>query len=247
MEIPKGSHLTLIGVVHRDPMGEGRVLPLLDQITCDFLSLEVSEYALSWRLKNGTRLLGKLAGIVRGIEKQNGNVGDSLLSHGQIRGLMETLTIPFEVRAAMRYQQMSGANYHLLDDSKVSRSLLEPIESEMITDQNIARLCLSEDFHYQESIERLYREGQRLLSEEPVPAYRFGLSDENLEINMARDKKMARRLRDLMGDLPGHWVHVCGFTHLIRSEGFKNMAAWFPKAKRILASSLNNQKKITST
>ena len=234
--LPDRNRLTLIGVVHRDPRGEQRVMSLLEQLHCDFISLEVSPYALDWRIRNGLLWAGRLAGMVRNSndEKRRRN-GHDLLNHGEIQGILQMLTIPFEVRVSQRYSSLTGARYFLLDDSNVSKRLLSLVENELLTRTNIANLCRKPDFDYPESIESYYDECSRVLATEPVPRHRLTLTDENIEINQQRDEWIEKKLRRLMADMPGHWAHICGFTHIVRTDGFMNMAARFPEAHRILA------------
>jgi hypothetical protein len=235
MKMPKGSRLTLVGVVHRDPRGEQRVGSIIEQIACDAVALEVSEYAHKWRLENGLRLAGRVAQIVRDIALKTDRAEDELLNHGEVQGVLETLLIPFEVRAAVRYQMTTGNPFYLLDDSSVSERLLSVIEKEMVSETNITGLVARSDFDYQESIDRLYEECSRFLECEPVPRHKTRLSDETIALNEQRDELIANRLFQLMSDVPGHWAYVCGFAHMIRSDGFENIAARFPEAKRVLA------------
>lgn len=226
--------LTLIGVVHRDPRGCKRVMSLLEKIQCDFLSLEVSEYALKWRVAKGLQLAGKVAGILSEISG-NGKGIDRLLEHGEVQGVLNTLTIPFEVKVAAQYSYKNDSQYFLMDDSDFSKELLSVIEREMITPENIITLLKRPNFDYAESIERLYDECGRILENEPLERHKLGLCEDNLTINEIRDERIEKKLRKKMKDLPGRWVHICGFTHILRTDGFMNMAARFPKAKRILA------------
>ena len=109
------------------------------------------------------------------------------------------------------------------------------VENELLTEENIASLLQKPDYNYSESIESFYDECSRFLTTEPIPRYRLTLSDENIEINERRDARIEKRLRRLMADMPGYWAHVCGFTHIVRTDGFMNIAARFPDAHRILA------------
>lgn len=238
MTSPSSNNLSLVGVVHRDPFGEQRVWGLLNTLQCDAISLEVSEYALRWRIEKGLLLAGRMAGILRKL----GTNGPTL-EHGEIQGILHMLTIPFEVRVAARYASLTGAPYYLLDDSAISRKLLSVIEPEMITESNLASLVKKPDFEYAESIDRLVAECRRFLASEPLPRHRLGLSDKQISSHEKRDQGMAESLRRLMSDMPGKWVHICGFTHLLRSQGFENMAAHFPKAQRIFASNLPVKKR----
>ena len=230
MTRPPKSSLTLIGVVHRDPLGEQRVMSLLEKLQCDAISLEVSRFALQWRLKNSLPLAGRVDRIA---QKLSGN--GQAVEHGEIQGILHMLTIPFEVRVAHAFAQQTGAPYFLLDDSDLSRKLLSLVEQDMITEANIAAILTRPDFDFSQSIEQLYEQCSRILNDEPLPRLKLGLSDEQLQTNERRDERIQRQLEKLMADIPGHWVHICGFTHILRAEGFRNMASRFPRAQRILA------------
>ena len=235
MTIPPGCSLTLIGVMHRDPRGVQRLVPLLEQLDVDGISLEVSEYALEYRLREGMRLSGKLSKIVADIAKKTGTDYEQLMNHGEIRGILETLTVPFEVRAAMEFGNEYAVPYHLLDNSDLSRELLATIEPELINPLNITYLLAKQDFDYQNNLDLLYEEGSRILRNEPVHRHELRLSDETIESHEQRDELIASRLERLMDDTPGNWVHICGFTHMVRCEGFRNIYSRFPGSKRILA------------
>ena len=85
--------LILIGTVHGDPQGQARAGKLLLHLRPDLVTVEISPFSLSYRLKHGRRwqrqLAAALAELPAGAER-----------HLAIQRLAAQVALPFEVRAA---------------------------------------------------------------------------------------------------------------------------------------------------
>ena len=86
--------LILIGTVHGDPRGQARAGKLLHHLRPDLVTVEISPFSLSYRLKHGGRwqrqLAAALAELPAGAER-----------HLAIQRLAAQVALPFEVRAAV--------------------------------------------------------------------------------------------------------------------------------------------------
>ena len=63
--------LALIGTIHRDPNGLPRLMETLERESPDIITLEMSEYAVDFRQRNGPRLKEKLFDILRGLHEES--------------------------------------------------------------------------------------------------------------------------------------------------------------------------------
>ncbi|NLH47534.1 MAG: hypothetical protein GX444_02910 [Myxococcales bacterium] len=203
---------TMIGVVHRDPAGETRLLAALRQARPDWITLEVSPYAVEYRRRQGPELLAQLA------ERTPPNQAE----HGEIRAIREMLQIPFEVRAAELYRAECGAEVLLVDDSEVSRELLADVAAELLTAENLRALVRRPDIPLSRTVDSFYRRARRLLADEPVPPALLGFSGERLALLQVRDEKMEQVIRPLLeARRERRWVHVGGVFHLLRVRGLR--------------------------
>ncbi|MDP8222273.1 MAG: hypothetical protein P9L99_02855 [Candidatus Lernaella stagnicola] len=202
----------MIGVVHRDPVGEERLLTVLRRYRPAIVTLEVSPYAMAFREENGPRLVAQLESFVPAERRD----------HGEIAAIRETLRQPFELRAAQQYAAENGCRVELVDDSEISRLLLQDVEDELLTEANIARLLKRPDYSLSRTVASFYRRARRLLADEPVPPTQLGFSVERLALMQVRDERMAARLHEIVDDaLHDRWVHVGGVFHLLRVKGLR--------------------------
>jgi len=208
----KPARAVMIGVVHRDPQGERRLRAALESRRPELVTLEVSPYAVDFRRTRGAALLQRLAELT-----PPGKSG-----HGEIQAIRETLSLPFEYRAAVAYAAGDGARVELADDSEVSRELLAEIEDELLTPENISALVRRNDIPLTRTVASFYRRARRLLAAEPAPPALLGFSAERLALLQVRDERMERVVRRVLADRrPRCWVHVGGVFHLLRIRGLK--------------------------
>lgn len=120
------SSTVLVGVVHMDPQGPKMLGEFLEDLVPQWITVEVSEYALAFRRERGTELLEQLDEF-RG--------GDGKLPGG-LSGVAAQLQVPFEVAVA----EQRGCPVHLVGDSEFSRHYLELFETEIMDHDNLSRL-----------------------------------------------------------------------------------------------------------
>jgi hypothetical protein len=203
---------TLIGVVHRDPDGEDRLRRLLDELRPELITVEVSPYAVEYRRQHGARLLRLLDELTPPGKEH----------HGEIEGIRETLLIPFEARATWGYAAEHPAKVELVDDSELSRDLLDDVERELLTPENVKLLAERPDFSLRRTVDSFYRRAHRLMKDEPVSPARLGFSAERLALLELRDEQMESRVRALLAAREGaRWAHIGGVFHLMKVRGLR--------------------------
>jgi hypothetical protein len=202
----------MIGVVHRDPAGEERLLAALRLLRPGLLTVEVSPYAVAFREEHGERLAALLEQRVRGGKRR----------HSEIEAIRETLRLPFEVRAARRYAAEADCVVELVDDSEVSRQLLAAVETELLTEENLRALTGRADVPLTRTVDSFYRRTRRLRADEPVAPVLLGFSPERLALLQVRDDGMGERIEAARGRHAGRsWLHVGGVVHLLDVRGLR--------------------------
>jgi hypothetical protein len=200
----------MIGVVHRDPDGVARLLPLLRRLSPALITLEVSPYSVEYRQRHSEYLLRRLDEIVPPDQRD----------HGEMQSVREMLQMPYELRAAELYAAESGATVELVGDSDESRELLASVEFELLTPDNLAALLARPDFSPKESVRRLYERCRRLLASEPIPPALLGAGADWLSRAEAREAGVERRIRSALASRPHQcWAHIGGVLHLLRIRG----------------------------
>jgi hypothetical protein len=202
----------MIGVVHRDPDGERRLLAALEARRPDLITLEVSRYAIDFRQQRGAELLARLEAATP----------PGRAEHGEMQAIRETLRVPFEARAAWKYAETHAAAIELVDDSELSRELLAEVESELLTPENLRALVERPDVPLTRAVDSFYRRTRRLLADEPVAPARLGFSPARFALLEVRDENMEIAIRRALAAHPGaRWLHVGGVFHILRVRGLR--------------------------
>lgn len=154
--------LILIGTVHGDPDGMVPLLRLLRHESPAHVAVEVSPYGLSFRQRNGRRLLRRLARRLRRVVSASGS---PVKRWGQVQAISAQIRFPFEYRASLRYCRDAGAILSCLDLSSLSKHLIQGGWEELIDRKNIENLCQENPESLQERTTRAYALAARLLKE----------------------------------------------------------------------------------
>src|SRR5512147_2495508 len=80
------SSLVLIGTVHRDPRGFGKLLRVMEKEAPGFITVEISPYALEFRVKRAFHLRAILRENLKKILREEGGTYRQFISHGAIQG-----------------------------------------------------------------------------------------------------------------------------------------------------------------
>lgn len=212
--------LTLIGTVHRDSRGEGRLKQLLERLAPGQLTLEMSPWALHYRQNHSRIQLLRLERILERLSADLGLAPSSLRERPAIAGIRRLLELPFEYRAAAAHAARERIPLSLVDLSEISAIKLKKVESDLITYRNIKVLInLSEE---DERGDESYQLARALVLEEPPESFRRSFLEgrRGKEGIGDRDRNMAREIRRLLEARPGgRLVHIGGWVHLVEDDG----------------------------
>jgi len=136
--------LVLVGTVHRDPAGKNRLLKKLEALRPAALSLEVSPASVELRRKWGYRWRKTFRDRLAKLSYETGLGPKNLMNQAKIRGVFEYLRLPYEYRAAMTYAAAQNCPVFLLDESEIAEAYLKRVESEILTEKNMALLLEAE-------------------------------------------------------------------------------------------------------
>jgi len=209
--------LTLIGTVHRDPLGAERLLPLLQRLQPDLITLEMSEKALAYRQGDARR---QLLCLDRILERLSGELPadlPKLHAHPAVADIRTLLALPFEYQAAAAYAAETQVPLHLIDLSDVSAAKLRKVETDLITYRNL-KILVTLPAGAEKSDFEGYGRAHAMITRDPGEAVRqaFLAGRRGAEGIGPRDRWMAGRIRRLLADRDGgHLVHVGGWVHLI--------------------------------
>lgn len=202
------SSLILVGTVHRDPRGFGRLLRLLKREAPDFITVEVSPYALEFRRKQAPRLRALLRENLKKIRAEDGGSCEDLLKHGEIQGIFFLLKVPFEWKAAERYSRKYRCGLKAIDLSAYSQEKLARVP-ELIEPENLRALLRAPCPPFENRVSREYEKAEILWF---VPPAGRLVSEEVRE----REKHMAGEIRRIIrGDDQRKVLHVGGWEHLL--------------------------------
>ena len=209
----RSGRLTLVGIVHRRPETAEALQALLQTLHPDELTLEMSPYAVHWRLGTAPRLLLRLERILARLSASEGIAPSDLENHPEVRGIRALLAFPEEFCAAARYAAPRGIPLHLVDLSTISARKLCRVEKELVTFRNLKVLTTLPE--PPEAVEG-YATARRLLTADPLLVRAFLAGRRGREGIGMRDRWMERALRRRLRQRPGiHLVHIGGWVHLL--------------------------------
>lgn len=133
--------LILLGAVHRDPAGKKRLIKALEELQPAAISLEVSPASIRFRRKWGPRWIKAFQEGLAETSRSLGVKKSRLMRRSGPRGVYEYLRLPYEYRAALTYACENGRPLFLLDDSEISASFLNRVETEILTPENMTLLA----------------------------------------------------------------------------------------------------------
>lgn len=212
--------LTLIGTVHREPEGYQRLSRLLRRLQPHRLTLEMSPYALDYRLSRSGERLERLERILDRIAVTCDRPRSELAAHPAIREIRTLLALPFEYRAADDYCRSHGLELALVDTSKVSARKLERVDRKLITRRNLEILVSLKAQELPGPGVEGYRQAATMLAPKATRVLRQAFlagrrGDEGIG---PRDREMAGKIRQFWNHGDGDLVHVGGWVHLVEDE-----------------------------
>jgi hypothetical protein len=196
--------LILIGTVHGDPRGYVRTMKLLEHLKPDFVTVEISQFSLRYRLKHGT-------GWQRQLARALAQLPATAVRHLAIQRLVAQVSLPFEVRAARDYHRSTGVLWRPLDLGGVSRRHLPRYGSELLSQANLQALLTTTDGSLDEYVTAEFHRARSALVHPP----RRLLAAASPEI-LLRERFLARRLRTL----------ACRYRRVAHLGGWEHLVAW---------------------
>lgn len=209
--------VTLVGTVHRRG-NDADLLSLLETLSPDIITLELSPRAVHWRLSEGPRLLRRFERILHRIAVVEGLDRQALDRHPEVAGIRVLLAFPAEFRAAAAWAGPRGVPLLPVDLSAISARKLKRVEEELVTFRNLRTLL---SMPRETAEEEGYVSARRLVEgnsgrevREAFLARRRG--EEGIGV---RDRWMARAIRRRVRGRPEiRLVHLGGWVHLVEDE-----------------------------
>ena len=220
----------MVGTVHRDPKGFGRLLRILEIEAPDFMTVEISPYAREFRANRACDLRALLRENLKKIQMKKGGSYRDLLSHGEIQGIFLLLKVPFEWRASEVYAQRRQIGLRAIDLSAYAKEKLTHI-SELIELENLQALLGTPKPPIDRQVEMQYKRARALWNHPPTAG--SAIAEETWE----REAYMAGEIRRLMEeDKKWKILHVGGYEHLVEAHHGKSLFAKLEdlKPRRIL-------------
>ena len=205
--------LLMIGTVHRDPRGKGKLLGLLRKEQPSVVSVEISPYGRLFRDQKSAALRATLRENLRRINQEEGRPWREVLSHSAIQGIFLLLKEPYEWQAATAYASETGIGIQDIDLSQVSEEKLSHL-SDIVSLENLRSLLRLSLPSLSEQVENHYRRARFLFSHPPS----VWLKSRDWE---ERESIMAQKIRRLFLQAEGKKLaHIGGWEHFLElSEG----------------------------
>ncbi len=217
---PEGSRITLVGTVHRDPLGAERLRPLLQRLQPGLLTVEMSETAFAYRQMEARRQSLRLEKLLDQLAAESGRSRQELDRHGAIADIRTLLALPFEYREAAVYAAQAAIPLQLIDLCEVSARKLKKVESDLITYRNL-RILIELPPQAERSPDEGYQAARAMVTASPGETVRRSFLERRRgeEGIGPRDRWMAQKIRHLLDACPGrHLVHIGGWVHLVEDD-----------------------------
>jgi pheromone shutdown protein TraB len=211
------SSLVMVGTVHRDPKGFGRLLRILEREGPDFITVEISSYAREFRRKRSSDLRLILMENLKKIQGEEREKYRHLLFHGEIQGIFLLLKVPFEWGASEVYAERRQIELRAIDLSAYAEEKLMHI-SELIDLENLRALLRSPQTPIDDQVNLQYKRARMLWNHPPATGSTI------LEEVQEREAHMAGEIRRLMEENKKRKIlHVGGWEHLMETLHGKSL------------------------
>ncbi|MHC1729834.1 MAG: hypothetical protein AB9866_28170 [Syntrophobacteraceae bacterium] len=138
-DISPATTLILLGTIHSDPLGFKRTTKFLEALRPDLILVELSEFALNYRIERGPHLRKLLLQRLQTLSHDLGIEYRVALKNWRIAAILRQISLPFEYRASVAFAGRTGAEVIPIDYSEFSREWVETWQ-EMISVENIRQL-----------------------------------------------------------------------------------------------------------
>lgn len=211
-----GQGIWLLGVVHRDPEGEARLLGWLRKLAPRAVGLELAAPSVDARRLRGDRLRARLAAGLRGAGRAD--LADGFEAGEPLPGvageLAAAIELPFELRAAEAWAKESGAEVALLDEPGFAAQAVALLEAELFEPANVAAL-LEEEAKVGRAFDPVFQQyalARRYFGNPGL--FRYHFRPEEVASMEARDAHALAGLEALVARA-GSAAYVAGWEHLV--------------------------------
>ncbi len=207
------AQVVLIGTVHRDPEGCDKLLSVLRDEEPDYLTLEMSPYAIRYRSKKRLTLRKRLYDLLQDLTREvPGTAHEELLSHPAIRNVFAVVDFPYEYLAVSSFSRSRHVPFQCIDKSGHSRKKLARLEKDLVTSENLRALIHLNPREVCQEVNREY-----ILASIGFSCHQKAAEPRrNPREPMTRDRHMASRIRALLHSTGlRKLVHVGGWEHLV--------------------------------
>jgi cellobiose-specific phosphotransferase system component IIB len=202
----------------------------LERESPDIITLEMSEYGVAFRERNGFRLKERLFSIIQGLheksahkEKEKHDKSHNPFEIGPIRAILLTLELPFEFTAVKTYCERKRIPFRCIDLSKYSRMKLKTLQKEMITEDNVKKILTFAALDPHEQLPQQRNLARMLTSHDADQLFiKTFLNGKSRDGIVNRDRYMSLRIREILKNNQ-KTLHVGGWEHLLDAPGGKTL------------------------
>ncbi len=211
--------LILLGVIHSDPLGYERAMAFLSEYRPDMVLVEISPYALSYRIEHAGRLLRRFHANLRTAARNVDIDYREALRNSRIAPIGRQITLPFEYRASAAFAAASGAAVIPVDRSEFSRKWIRTW-AELISAANLEALLRVEDVRV--AVSSGYEQAaRRIRGELPAPNLR---SAGDISLWRKRENHIIGEIVSrLARGRPERPLYIGGWRHLVCAQAFKTV------------------------
>jgi pheromone shutdown protein TraB len=205
--------LIMVGTVHRDPRGYGKLSQLLKREQPALISVEVSPYARTFRAWQSAAWRATLRENLQRIKGEVGRPLREIISQSSILGIFILLKEPYEWQAAKSYADRHGTPLRDVDLSSHSHDKLARL-SELISMENLRTLLRIPFPDLRKQVESQYSRARSLFLHPPS-------TWPTIQGAAEREAYMAEKIRRFVQRGKGKKIlHIGGWEHMVEfSQG----------------------------
>lgn len=234
--------LLLLGTIHSDPQGFRQTTDFLNSRRPDLILVELSKYALAYRIEQGPYLRKLFLERLRDVSRSLGIEYRAALKNWRIAAILRQISLPYEYRASAAFSRKTGAPVVPVDYSDFSREWVETWQ-EMISAENLLHLLQLHDSPIPLSLQ--YSQAERRIKC-AIPEPEFWTLKDYTKWQRREEHIASEILTALARFEPQRPVYIGGWRHLLgngRVRTIRDILGVELSACRLLGSGgfLNNE------
>ncbi len=195
----RNNKLFMLGVIHRDRNGSKMLAEWLDHIAPDVITLEFSNYGLSFRKQYGGQYKKKISETLDKLKKNNCQYNAEA-----VENLYSFADVPYEYKMSLDYVKKNDGKLFLIDQDIFSHRKLKS-STELFSMSNMEKLLCNSDSGCYEKEKAV----ARLFFERGVKVHAY--TEEMRERDMYMRDKISMLMKSLNNK---RFLHICGWRHL---------------------------------